>query len=136
MTFSIYSSLYCQTSSMEDYLAVATPFASRIIASSAHKMQRIVSTPVPAYELATQRQTDSNTGLRIGFMWTAGAFAELVGAPIAGALVKRVGHELRDVSYVGGQVFGGASIALGAAFLVEPAWSIFQDEKAKASRSA
>ena len=78
----------------------------------------------------------SNTGLRIGFMCTAGAFAELVGAPIAGDLVKSSGHKLRDVSYVGGQAFGGASIALGGAFLVVPAWSVFQDRKTQFSRSA
>ncbi len=69
-------------------------------------------------------------------MWSAGAFAELIGAPIAGALVSKGSQDQQNVSYVGGQVFGGLSILLGAAFLVVPAWSIFKDDKVRSSRSA
>ena len=65
-------------------------------------------------------------------MWTAGAFAELIGTPIAGLLVTKTdGH----VSYVGGQIFGGVSILLGAAFLLVPAWSIFKDDKVRQARN-
>ena len=85
--------------------------------------------------VASRLSTPSQVGLRIGAMWTAGAFAELVGAPIAGALVTRT-HDRQEVSYVGGQVFGGSSILLGAAFMVVPAWSIFKDDKIRAGRSA
>ncbi|KAJ4288995.1 hypothetical protein N0V90_011337 [Kalmusia sp. IMI 367209] len=86
--------------------------------------------------VASRLSNPSNVGIRIGFMWIAGAFAELIGAPIAGAFVKSTGHGQQDVSYAGGQIFGGVSIILGAAFLVVPAWSIFKDDKMKAARNA
>lgn len=69
-------------------------------------------------------------------MWTAGAFAELIGAPIAGALVKRNPKDEHDVSYQGGQIFGGLSIFVGAAFLMVLAWSILKEDRVKASRMA
>lgn len=83
--------------------------------------------------VASRLSTPSNVGLRIGFMWTAGAFAELIGAPIAGALVKGKLDEEQGVDYLGGQVFGGASIVVGATLLIVPAWSIFKDDKTTAS---
>lgn len=86
--------------------------------------------------VASRLSSPSNVGLRIGAMWTAGAFAELIGAPIAGALVKHNPEDQQDVSYKGGQVFGGMSILVGAAFLVVPAWSILKEDKVKAARMA
>lgn len=86
--------------------------------------------------VASRLSSPSQVGFRIGAMWTAGAFAELVGAPIAGTLVTKSSHDEPNVSYVGGQVFGGVSILLGAAFLVVPAWSIFKDDKIRVSRNA
>lgn len=64
-------------------------------------------------------------------MWTVGAFAELIGAPIAGVLVRQKHLDGETTSYIGAQVFGGASIALGAALLLVPAWSIFRDDRLK-----
>ncbi|RYC57244.1 hypothetical protein CHU98_g8958 [Xylaria longipes] len=37
--------------------------------------------------VASRLSQPSNTGLRIGIMWAAGAFAELIGPPVAGALL-------------------------------------------------
>ncbi|KAI0547726.1 major facilitator superfamily domain-containing protein [Xylaria curta] len=65
----------------------------------------------------------SETGLRLGVMWAVGAFAELIGPPIAGALLTE--HDGR-VSYLGCQIFGGLSVLVGAGFLVVPAWSIMR----------
>ena len=104
-------------------LTLPLSFSSGIVDSITNAIASLLSNP-------------SNTGLRIGFIWTADAFAELVGTPIAGALIRRTGHELQKVSYVEGQILGGANIAPGAAFPVVPAWSIFRDKNTKASRSA
>ena len=82
--------------------------------------------------VASRLSRPSNVGLRIGIMWTAGAFAELIGSPIAGLLVTKTDN---GVNYVGGQVFGGSSVLLGAAFLIIPAWSIFKDDKVRENRS-
>lgn len=83
--------------------------------------------------VASRLSKPSNTGLRIGIMWTAGAFAELIGTPIAGSLITRSDD---GVSYVGGQIFGGLSILLGAMFLIVPAWSILKDDKLRQARNA
>ncbi|KAI8946148.1 major facilitator superfamily domain-containing protein [Xylaria longipes] len=79
--------------------------------------------------VASRLSQPSNTGLRIGIMWAAGAFAELIGPPVAGALlIERDGR----VTYFGCQVFGGLSVLVGAGFLVFPAWFIFKtDNKGK-----
>ena len=82
--------------------------------------------------VASRLSKPSNLGMRIGIMWTSGAFAELIGAPIAGLLVTKNNE---SVSYVGGQVFGGVSILLGALFLTVPAWSIFKDDKLRQARN-
>lgn len=75
----------------------------------------------------------SNIGFRIGVMWTAGAFAELVGSPIAGALVRKTDG---GVSYLGGQIFGGLSILVGGALLAYPAHSIYKDDRVREARHA
>ncbi|KAJ8131843.1 hypothetical protein O1611_g1783 [Lasiodiplodia mahajangana] len=81
--------------------------------------------------VASRLSKPSNTGQRIGIMWTAGAFAELVGTPIAGTLVTQVNGK---TNYLGGQLFGGLSILIGAAFLIAPAWSIFKDDRTREAR--
>ncbi|KAI1130743.1 MFS general substrate transporter [Nemania abortiva] len=81
--------------------------------------------------VASRLSKPSNTGQRIGIMWTAGAFAELVGTPIAGTLVTQVNGK---TNYLGGQLFGGLSIVIGAAFLIAPAWSIFKDDRTREAR--
>lgn len=53
-------------------------------------------------------------------MWAVGAVAELIGPPIAGALLTENDGK---TSYLGCQLFGGLSIIIGAIFLVFPAWS-------------
>ncbi|KAI0198181.1 MFS general substrate transporter [Astrocystis sublimbata] len=80
--------------------------------------------------VASRLSQPSNTGLRIGNMWAVGAFAELVGPPIGGALLME-----RDgkISYLGCQLFGGLSVIIGAVFLVYPALSIIKDDKARKS---
>ncbi|KAI1742797.1 major facilitator superfamily domain-containing protein [Xylaria scruposa] len=75
----------------------------------------------------------SETGLRLGVMWAVGAFAELIGPPIAGALLTQ--HDGK-VSYLGCQIFGGLSILVGAGFLVVPAWSIMRRDQAKKGERA
>lgn len=76
--------------------------------------------------VASRLSQPSNTGLRIGIMWAVGAFAELIGPPIAGALLQdRNGR----VSYLGCQIFGGVSVLVGAGFLVVPAVSIWKDDR-------
>lgn len=67
-------------------------------------------------------------GQRIGIMWAVGAFAELIGPPVAGVLLTQ--HDGR-VSYLGCPIFGGLSVLVGAGFLVFPAWSIIKDDKGK-----
>lgn len=81
--------------------------------------------------MASRLSTPSNTGQRIGIMWMLGAFAELVGTPIAGTLVTQ---ENGKTNYLCGQLFGGLSILIGAAFLVAPAWSIFKDDRTRGQR--
>ncbi|KAI0102127.1 MFS general substrate transporter [Nemania sp. FL0031] len=81
--------------------------------------------------VASRLSKPSNTGQRIGIMWTAGAFAELVGTPIAGTLVTQ---DDGKTNYLGGQLFGGLSILIGAAFLIAPAWSIFKDDRTREAR--
>ncbi|KAI0972268.1 MFS general substrate transporter [Xylaria arbuscula] len=78
--------------------------------------------------VASRLSQPSNTGLRIGNMWAVGAFAELIGPPIGGALLME-----RDgkISYLGCQLFGGLSVAIGAIFLIFPAWSILKEDRAK-----
>lgn len=76
--------------------------------------------------VASRLSKPANVGSRIGIMWTVSSFAELIGTPIAGALVTENGE---GTSYIGGQIFGGLSILLGAAFLIIPAWAIFRDNK-------
>ncbi|RWA08581.1 hypothetical protein EKO27_g6529 [Xylaria grammica] len=78
--------------------------------------------------VASRLSQPSNTGLRIGNMWAVGAFAELIGPPIGGALLME-----RDgkTSYLGCQLFGGASVLIGALFLIFPAWSIIKEDRAK-----
>lgn len=90
----------------------------------------VVSIPNAVASRLSQR---SNIGFRIGVMWTAGAFAELVGSPIAGSLVKKTDA---GVSYLGGQIFGGLSILIGAALLAYPAQSIYKDDKVREARHA
>ena len=63
----------------------------------------------------------SATGLRIGIMWATGSIAELIGPPIAGALLKQ---QDENISYLGCQVFGGINVLTGAIFLTIPAWHI------------
>ncbi|KAI0434851.1 major facilitator superfamily domain-containing protein [Xylaria sp. FL1042] len=78
--------------------------------------------------VASRLSQPSNTGLRIGNMWAVGAFAELIGPPIGGALLME-----RDgkTSYLGCQLFGALSVVIGAAFLVVPAWSILKEDRSK-----
>ncbi|KAI0445238.1 major facilitator superfamily domain-containing protein [Xylaria telfairii] len=76
--------------------------------------------------VASRLSHHSNTGLRIGIMWAIGAFAELIGPPVAGALLMQ--HDGK-VSYLGCQIFGGLSVLVGAGFLVFPAWYIIEDDK-------
>lgn len=83
--------------------------------------------------VASRLSRQSNRGQRIGIMWTVGAFAELIGSPIAGALVMKSNE---GISYRGGQIFAGATILLGAVLLAIPAWSIFQDDKVRQARNA
>ncbi|KAI0155203.1 MFS general substrate transporter [Xylariaceae sp. FL1272] len=83
--------------------------------------------------VASRLSNPSNTGLRLGIMWTAGAFAELVGTPIAGTLVTQ--HNGKS-NYLGCQLFGGLSILIGASLLVVPTWSIFKDDKMREARTA
>ncbi|KAI0864804.1 major facilitator superfamily domain-containing protein [Xylaria cubensis] len=75
----------------------------------------------------------SQTGLRIGIMWAVGSIAELIGPPIAGALLTE--HDGR-ISYLVCQIFGGLSVLVGAGFLVVPAWSIMRSDKAKKEEAA
>jgi hypothetical protein len=75
--------------------------------------------------VAARLSKPNNVGARIGIMWTVGAFAELIGSPIAGSFVK---HDGKSTSYVGGQLFGGISIMCGAGLLAVPAWCIFKDD--------
>ncbi|KAI1351281.1 MFS general substrate transporter [Xylaria sp. FL0043] len=78
--------------------------------------------------VASRLSQPSNTGLRIGNMWAVGAFAELIGPPIGGALLME-----RDgkTSYLGCQLFGGLSVVIGAVFLIYPAWSILKEDRSK-----
>ncbi|KAI1278889.1 MFS general substrate transporter [Xylaria sp. FL0933] len=78
--------------------------------------------------VASRLSQPSNTGLRIGNMWAVGAFAELIGPPIGGALLME-----RDgkTSYLGCQLFGGLSVVIGAIFLIYPAWSILKEDRSK-----
>ncbi|KAI0402269.1 major facilitator superfamily domain-containing protein [Xylaria palmicola] len=78
--------------------------------------------------VASRLSQTSNTGLRIGLMWGVGAIAELVGPPIAGALLT---YHNSKVNYLGCQLFGGVSVLVGAGFLVVPAWSIIREDKTK-----
>jgi hypothetical protein len=52
-------------------------------------------------------------GVRMGMVFTIVSFAVLTGPPIAGAAVGAAGGR-----YVGAQVFAGAALALGCAFLM------------------
>ncbi|KAI1367611.1 major facilitator superfamily domain-containing protein [Xylaria arbuscula] len=74
----------------------------------------------------------SSTGQRIGIMWAAAAVAELIGTPIAGALLTR-----RDgqVSYLGCQAFAGISVLIGAVFLAFSAWRAHKDGTPKEQSS-
>ncbi|KAI0542550.1 major facilitator superfamily domain-containing protein [Xylaria digitata] len=76
--------------------------------------------------VASRLSHPSTTGLRIGIMWAVGAFAELIGPPIAGALLTKHNGQ---VSYLGCQIFGGLSVLIGVGFLVFPAWWILKDDK-------
>ncbi|KAI1171567.1 MFS general substrate transporter [Nemania sp. FL0916] len=78
--------------------------------------------------VASRLSESADTGKRIGFMWAVGAVAELIGPPIAGALVKE--HDGRT-SYFNCQIFSGVSVVAGAAFLVFPAWAIWKEDRAK-----
>ncbi|KAI1430738.1 major facilitator superfamily domain-containing protein [Xylaria sp. CBS 124048] len=74
-----------------------------------------------------QLSKPSNTGLRIGNMWALAASAELIGAPIAGALlIRKEGHH---ANYFYCQIFAGITVLLGSAFLVVPAWTILKAER-------
>ncbi|KAL8341378.1 hypothetical protein RB598_003360 [Gaeumannomyces tritici] len=53
------------------------------------------------------------TGVRIGMVFTIVSFGALMGSPVAGALVSRMGG-----SYLGAQVFSGASMLISAGFIV------------------
>ncbi|KAI0466780.1 major facilitator superfamily domain-containing protein [Xylaria cf. heliscus] len=78
--------------------------------------------------VASRLSQPSNMGLRIGIMWAVGAFAELIGPPIAGALLIQQDGK---VSYLGCQLFGGLSVLAGAGFLVFPAWFIIKNDAGK-----
>lgn len=83
--------------------------------------------------VASRLSQPANVGFRIGIMWTASSFAELIGTPIAGALVTK---NSTGTNYAGGQIFGGLSILLGAGFLTIPAWAIFKENKLRQDRIA
>ncbi|KAL8375835.1 hypothetical protein RB595_007112 [Gaeumannomyces hyphopodioides] len=53
------------------------------------------------------------TGVRIGMVFTIVSFGALMGSPVAGALVSRMGG-----SYLGAQVFSGVSMLIAAGFIV------------------
>ncbi|KAL8405012.1 hypothetical protein RB594_009771 [Gaeumannomyces avenae] len=53
------------------------------------------------------------TGVRIGMVFTIVSFGALMGSPVAGALVSRMGG-----SYLGARVFSGASMLISAGFIV------------------
>ncbi|KAI1747604.1 major facilitator superfamily domain-containing protein [Xylaria castorea] len=78
--------------------------------------------------VASRLSQPSNTGLRIGIMWAVGGFAELIGPPVAGALLTQ--HDGR-VSYLGCQIFGGLGVLVGAGFLGIPAWFIIKNDREK-----
>jgi hypothetical protein len=64
-------------------------------------------------------------------MWAVGTFAELVGPPVAGALLRK--HDGKP-DYFECQVFGGVSGLLGAVFLEFPVWSILNKDKRSKER--
>lgn len=55
----------------------------------------------------------SKNGTRIGMIFTIVSFAALTGPPLAGRLIQ-----VADGSYLGGQIWGGLCMVLGAAFLL------------------
>lgn len=66
-------------------------------------------------------------GVRSGMGFTAAGFAVLIGPPIAGALVERM-----NGSYVGLQIFGGATMGLAAGFQMAARYAkVGRDWKAK-----
>ncbi|KAI3318735.1 MFS general substrate transporter [Xylariaceae sp. AK1471] len=79
--------------------------------------------------VASRLSQSHNTGTRIGIMWAVGAFAELIGPPVAGALLTQ--HDGKT-NYLGCQIFSGVSISIGAVFLIFPAWFIFNDDRTRA----
>ncbi|KAK5625408.1 hypothetical protein RRF57_001124 [Xylaria bambusicola] len=81
----------------------------------------IITMPNP---VASRLSQVSNTGLRIGIMWAVAAVAELIGPPIAGALLTQRNGK---ASYLGCQLFGGVSVLIGAIFLTVPAWRIYRN---------
>ncbi|KAI0805516.1 major facilitator superfamily domain-containing protein [Xylaria sp. FL0064] len=78
--------------------------------------------------VASRLSQPSNTGLRIGNMWAVGAFAELIGPPIGGALLMECDGK---TSYLGCHLFGGLSVVIVAVFLIYPAWSILREDRSK-----
>ncbi|KAL6245048.1 hypothetical protein RBB50_007823 [Rhinocladiella similis] len=65
-------------------------------------------------------------GTRLGMSWSAASIGTVIGAPIAGVLV-----DVSTGNFLHGQVFGGAVMAAGAAFLVWPLVAIEGYDKRK-----
>ncbi|KAF1834461.1 MFS general substrate transporter [Decorospora gaudefroyi] len=70
---------------------------------------------VPSAAFANITPDLSRLGTRLGMSWSVSSIASLIGAPIAGALLKRTD---RQMDFIGVQVWSGVCLMIGTGWLV------------------
>lgn len=70
---------------------------------------------VPSAAFANITPDLSRLGTRLGMSWSVSSIASLIGAPIAGSLLKRTDGR---TNFIGVQVWSGACLLLGTSWLI------------------
>ncbi|CAN9268346.1 unnamed protein product [Alternaria sp. RS040] len=97
------------------FIAFSILWASWILADSGSGFFSAALVTVPSAAFANITPDLSRLGTRLGMSWSVSSIASLIGAPIAGALLKKTNGR---TNFVGVQVWSGVCLMLGTCWLV------------------
>ncbi|CAN9260440.1 unnamed protein product [Alternaria alternata] len=97
------------------FIAFSILWASWILADSDSGFFSAALVTVPSAAFANITPDLSRLGTRLGMSWSVSSIASLIGAPIAGALLKKTNGR---TNFIGVQVWSGVCLMLGTCWLV------------------